>query len=58
MSRKVTDKIAAAERQGFWKGGLFMTFYVGVDIAKYEHANNVNLNFTKNADFKFTRIDD
>lgn len=41
MSRKVTDKIAAAERQGFWKGGLFMTFYVGVDIAKYEHVASV-----------------
>ena len=41
MSRKVTDKIAAAERQGFWKGGLFMTFYVGVDIAKYEHAASI-----------------
>ena len=41
MSRKVTDKIAAAERQGFWKGGLFMTFYVGVDIAKYEHVASI-----------------
>jgi len=41
MSRKVTDRIAAAERQGFWKGGLFMTYYVGVDIAKYEHVASI-----------------
>ena len=41
MSRKVTDKIAAAGRQGFWKGGLFMTYYVGVDIAKYEHVASI-----------------
>lgn len=41
MSSKVTVKIAIVVRQGTRKAVFFMTFFVGVDIAKFEHVVSI-----------------
>ena len=41
MSSKVTDKIAIVIRQGTRKAVFFMTYFVGIDIAKFEHVVSI-----------------